>query len=49
MAQEHRKPIFDLTVADGAIGAHSQAVSMAKEDFEKLSIKIAEKMGLSLN
>ena len=48
MAQEHRKPIFDLTVADGAIGAHSQAVSMAKEDFEMLSIKIANKMNLGL-
>jgi len=48
MAQEHRKPIFDLTVADGAIGAHVNAVSMAREDFKKLSIRIAEKIGLTI-
>lgn len=48
LAQEHRKPIFDLTVADGAIGAHAHAVTMAKEDFKNLSIKIADKIGLSV-
>jgi len=48
IAQEHRKPIFDLTVADGAIGAHANAVAMAKEDFKNLSLKIADKIGLPL-
>jgi len=48
LAQEHRKPIFDLTVADGAIGAHANAVAMAKDDFRNLSVKIAEKIGLLL-
>jgi cellulose biosynthesis protein BcsQ len=48
LAQEHRKPIFDLTVADGAIGAHATAVAMAKEDFKNLSLKIADKIGLPI-
>ncbi len=47
MAQEHRKPIFNLTSADGAIGAHSNAVQDAKKDFKRLAIKIAEQMGIS--
>lgn len=46
MAQEKRKPIFGLTVADGAMGSHSQAVLAAKKDFKKLSVEIAERMGL---
>jgi cellulose biosynthesis protein BcsQ len=46
LAQSHRKPIFDLTVADGAIGAHAHAVEMAKDDFKALSLKIADKIGL---
>jgi len=46
LAQEHRKPIFDLTVADGAIGAHTSAVVMAKNDFRNLSLKIADIIGL---
>jgi len=48
MAQEHRKPIFNLTSADGAIGAHANAVQDAKKDFEKLAKRIAEQMGISL-
>jgi hypothetical protein len=47
IAQEHRKPIFDLTPADGAIGAHASAVSSAREDFRRLSLKIAKKIGLA--
>lgn len=47
MAQEHRKPIFNLTSADGAIGAHANAVQDAKEDFRQLAIKIASKMGIN--
>ncbi|WP_027176877.1 ParA family protein [Desulfovibrio aminophilus] len=48
MAQEARKPIFELTSADGAIGAHAQAVADAREDFRELAEKMLEKMGLSL-
>lgn len=46
LAQEHRKPIFLLTSADGAIGAHAAAVQSAKEDFTKLATDIALKMGV---
>jgi cellulose biosynthesis protein BcsQ len=46
IAQEHRKPIFDLTPADGAIGSHAGAVSDAKLDFEGLVKKIADKINL---
>jgi cellulose biosynthesis protein BcsQ len=48
MAQEHRKPIFNLTSADGAIGAHANAVQDAKKDFRQLAVKIAAGMGITL-
>lgn len=48
MAQEHRKPIFNLTSADGAIGSHANAVQDAKKDFRTLAIKIAGKIGMQL-
>lgn len=48
LAQEHRKPIFDLTVANGAIGSHANAVAMAKNDFRNLSVKIADIIGLPI-
>jgi len=48
MAQEHRKPIFNLTSADGAIGSHANAVQDAKKDFKQLAEKIAEKIGVAL-
>jgi cellulose biosynthesis protein BcsQ len=48
MAQEHRKPIFKLTSADGAIGSHANAVQDARKDFRKLAGKIAEQIGLPL-
>lgn len=48
MAQEHRKAIFNLTSADGAIGSHAGAVQDAKKDFVQLAGKIAEKMGMAL-
>jgi chromosome partitioning protein len=48
MAQEHRKPIFNLTSADGAIGSHSNAVTDAKKDFKQLATKIAEKVGIQV-
>jgi cellulose biosynthesis protein BcsQ len=48
MAQEHRKPIFNLTSADGAIGSHANAVQDAKKDFRQLAIKIAKEIGIQL-
>ena len=44
MAQEHRKPIFNLTSADGAIGSHANAVHDAEKDFRILAQKIADQM-----
>lgn len=48
MAQEHRKPIFLLSSADGAIGSHANAVQDAKADFKLLAQKIANQIGISL-
>ena len=42
MAMEARKPIFLLKPADGAIGAHYQAVQRAYADFKLLTEKILE-------
>lgn len=47
MAQEVRKPIFDLTSADGAIGSHAHAAMDAGKDFKNIAEKIASKVGLS--
>ncbi len=47
MAQEARKPIFDLTPADGAIGSHAQLVRVCEQDFRNLAEKVAEAAGLS--
>ena len=46
MAQEALKPIFHLTAADGALGAHISAVSSCASDFEKLAKVIAAKCGV---
>lgn len=46
MAQEHRKPIFNLSAADGAIGSHAHAVQDARKDFLSLAEKIAGKIEL---
>jgi len=46
MSQEHRKPIFKLTPADGAIGSQAGAVVDARDDFRTLAAKIAERMGI---
>lgn len=48
MGQEHRKPIFDLTSADGAIGSHANAVTDAKKDFRQLAEKIAAQIGVEV-
>ena len=47
MAQESRKPIFDLTPADGAIGSHAVAVQDARHDFQRLAESIVEQAGLA--
>ena len=43
MAQEARKPMFHLTVADGAIGAHAKAVNDARENFRDLADAVWER------
>ncbi len=48
MAHEAQKPMFHLTVADGAIGAHLQAAQSVGKDFEKLARRIADDVGLKL-
>lgn len=48
MAQEHRKPIFNLTPADGAIGSHANAVQGAKKDFIQLARQIAGQLGMEI-
>lgn len=45
MAQEVRKPIFQLTAADGAIGTHSYAVKDAWSDFKALAVAILDRIG----
>ena len=47
MAQEARKPIFELTAADGAIGSHAAAVRDAGSDFKALAIAILSRTGLA--
>lgn len=46
MAQEARKPVFHLKVADGAFGGHVGAVTSARDDFKVLATKIINKIGL---
>ena len=46
LAQEARKPMFFLKPADGALGAHTYAVSDAYRDFKNVAIKIARNAGL---
>ena len=48
LAQEARKPMFHLQSADGALGAHLQAVARSREDFRALAMKIAHRAGLAL-
>jgi cellulose biosynthesis protein BcsQ len=44
MGQEARKPIFHLTVADGAIGNHALAVKESYRDFQILAEKILRRI-----
>jgi hypothetical protein len=48
LAQEARKPIFHLKPADGAMGAHVQAVQSAYHDFTVLARAIAQRTGVVL-
>lgn len=47
MAQEARKPMFDLSPADGAIGSHAQLVRVCERDFRNLAEAIAQACGLA--
>ncbi len=47
MAQEHRKPIFKLTTADGAFGSHAAAVTDARADFRVLAEKIIARINIT--
>ncbi|MCL2347711.1 MAG: ParA family protein [Planctomycetaceae bacterium] len=44
LSQEARKPIFHLTSADGASGAHQTAASKAHGDFQQLAEKVWNKI-----
>lgn len=46
LAQEARKPVFFLRTADGAIGAHANAVKSAYDDFRRLALNISARVGL---
>ncbi len=48
MAMEARKPVFALKPADGAIGAHNEAVRRAYLDFQELATRIVERSGGTL-
>lgn len=47
MAQEARKPVFELKSADGAIGAHQQAVGAAREFFKGLTLAVLRRAGVA--
>jgi hypothetical protein len=44
MAMEVRKPVFSLKPADGAIGAHGEAVRKAHEDFAALASRLEDRV-----
>jgi len=46
MAQDARKPMFDLRPADGAIGSHAQLVQTCAGEFKTLAERIAVDCGL---
>jgi len=47
MTQDARKPMFHLTPADGALGAHTYAVQDCYDDFKQLAGAIAARCGIS--
>ena len=46
MAQDARKPMFDLRPADGAIGSHAQLAQTCATEFQRLAERIADACGL---
>jgi len=46
MAQEARKPMFHLTAADGAMGAHVNNVRTAAKNFREIADALVERIGL---
>jgi len=48
LAQEARKPMFQLKAADGAIGGHARAVQDCYRDFRALAVETAKRAGVSL-
>jgi hypothetical protein len=46
MAQEANKPMFFLKPADGAIGAHQDAVKEVYRDFAALAEAVAQRTGV---
>jgi chromosome partitioning protein len=48
LAMEARKPMFFLKPADGAIGAHVDAVRDCYDDFKSLARKILDRCGLNV-
>jgi cellulose biosynthesis protein BcsQ len=49
MAQDALKPMFHLKAADGALGGHIYAVQECHDDFKKLAIAIANKVGVAIS
>lgn len=45
LGQEARKPIFDLTVADGAIGSQAVAATDAYNDFRAITLEVLRRTG----
>lgn len=48
MAQEARKPMFKLKPADGALGSHLQSAKSAYDDFKTLSLKILDRLHMTI-
>lgn len=46
LAQEARKPIFELTAADGALGSHALSVQKARKEFQILAELVRKRLGL---
>ncbi|MFZ5787135.1 MAG: ParA family protein [Acidobacteriota bacterium] len=48
LAMDARKPMFYLKAADGAIGAHTDAVKSCHEDFLRLAVRIGRGAGVEI-
>ena len=49
LAMEANKPMFSLKSADGAIGAHQEAVRSCYDDFKRLAKQIAAHSGIAMS